>query len=1197
MAIDTRFLAKRKFIRILIALCFLGAGCSDMKPTRFVLKDPFESGIDFVNRIGENDSVNVVDYEYVYNGGGVGVGDFNKDGLPDVYLSGNMVLGKLFLNSGNLTFKDVTSQAGLNTQARWVTGVSVVDINSDGLDDLYLSVSGPPTYKKGNLLFVNHGIENGIPVFSEQAGKYNLKGNGNTTHTAFFDYDNDGDLDAYMLVHAPTMDNANRIHPKPTMVSSKANDRLYRNDTTGDSIVFTDVTIDAGIIDDGNGLGIAVHDLNGDGWEDIYVSNDYLPNDMMYLNNKDGTFTNVIASATQHQSYFAMGNDIADINNDGFSDIIVLDMLPPENYDRKMMLGGRNFDRMELESRGWYERQYIRNTLQLNNGITPQRQLSFSEIGQLSGIAETHWSWSPLLIDYDNDGFKDLSITNGYPKDITNRDFVEYKNEVNNFSSQAELSRKLKEKVDKLPPLKIKNYLFQNNKDLTFSDRSGEWGFNKPSFSNGSASADFDRDGDMDIIINNINDAAFLYENTLYKSRQDERSVHYLDIKLVGNQNNPSAIGAKVKIVTGGTYQYSQNHPYRGYQSSMETLVHFGIGPETIVDSIWITWPDENIQLLTNVVGDQILTVTYDAGKLPYKEEGQPVLSTLFTDATQELNLDFKHDEQLYIDFKNQPLLPHLYSQNGPGIAVGDVNGDGLEDFFIGGAFEQSGCLFIQKKGGGFEKKVLEETVEKFEEDLGVLLFDADLDNDLDLYVVSGGSEFEAGSAYYRHRLYINDGRGFFARAKNSIPDIRESGAAVNAADYDGDGDLDLFIGGRVQPNAFPSNPKSFILINETRRGDQPSFIDRTSTLAPELGRIGMVTSALWTDFNNDKKIDLIVAGEWMPIVFFQNKGDGRLEKLSFSDGDAINDLNGWWNCISGGDFDQDGDIDYIAGNFGMNSKFKPSLEKPVRMYAKDFDGAGIIDPIITYAENGNEFPIALREDLVRQMNGMRRRFTTHDAYARAKISDVLSDDEIKSSHQSKTTTFQSIYIENISDSINIKFKWSPLPMETQRAPVYGISINDFDGDQHLDLVLTGNFFGGDATFGRQDASIGNFLSGDGKGNFVIKKAGRTGIFVNGDAKGLATLVLNDTSRLLLVAQNNDRLRVFKSTIKSAKIFKPHPLDCSLIIERQNGSRSIHELYYGNSYLSQTTRAVLLPDDVKMVEVLNTRGENRTIKY
>ncbi|HEX6070959.1 MAG TPA: VCBS repeat-containing protein, partial [Longimicrobiaceae bacterium] len=880
-------------LTLLIGLLAL-PGCGDESERLFVLRSGDDTGITFANTLQEDDSVfNPLNFDYLYNGAGVAVGDLNGDGLQDVYFAGNMVSSRLYLNRGELRFRDVTEPSGAGTEA-WATGVSLVDINQDGLLDIYVCVAGNvPEEERGNLLFVNQGVgEDGVPSFVEMARQYGIADTGYSTHAAFFDYDLDGDLDLYVLTNALEEFSRNLIRPRLSDGQAASTDRLYRNEGNG---TFTNVSREAGILMEGYGLGVVVSDLDRDGWPDVYVANDFHSNDLVWINNRNGTFTNRAGDYLKHQTHNGMGVDVADINNDALVDIVVLDMLPEDNLRQKLMLGGSNYDKFKLSLSFGYQPQYMRNTLQLNNGPGPEGHPTFSEIGQLAGVHNTDWSWAALLADFDNDGLRDLFVSNGYRRDVTNLDFIVYSHETRAMAV-AERRKALFRALRELPEVKVTNYLFQNRGDLSFADRSDEWGVKIPSYSNGAAYADLDNDGDLDLVVNNIDDEAFLFENTA-----DRQGRNYLRVALRGEGKNRPGYGAKVVVHAAGRTQYDDHTPYRGYKSTVESTIHFGLGAASRVDSLEVFWPDGAYQKLTGVASNQVVTLDR-ADALAAAPARPATLAHLFRTVPEVTGLAWTHVERELPDFKFTPLLPHKNSAGSPGIAVGDVDGNGLDDVYLGSDRGAAKEIFLQTAEGRFSRRLLVQGDEDFE-DMGALFLDADGDGDLDLYVVSGGGYPDAGELY-QDRLYVNDGRGRFTRDAEALPRETASGSSVVAADYDGDGDLDLFVGGRVVPGRYPLPARSYLLRNDAR-GGSPRFTDVTEAVAPGLAEAGLVTAALWTDFDGDGAIDLLVAGEWMPLTFLRNEG-GRLVDATASTG--LGDTRGWWNSVVGGDFDNDGD-------------------------------------------------------------------------------------------------------------------------------------------------------------------------------------------------------------------------------------------------------------------------------------------------
>lgn len=1174
-----------RFLSNLIAFCSLiyFSGCSineskDSSDVLFRLLSKEQTNITFNNRIIENDSFNIVDYIYVYNGGGVAIGDINNDGLSDIYFTGNMVNDKLYLNKGNLTFEDISDYAGINIPG-WSTGVTMVDINHDGLLDIYVCQSGNfSPEKRKNLLFINKGNLK----FEEQAEKFGLADTGYSTQSLFFDYDRDGDLDMYLLNHTNEVKDPNYVRPPLVDGSGLANDRLFRNNEKETSLLsFTDVTFSAGILYDGLGLGVGSADINGDGWDDIFVTNDFIADDYLYINNKDGTFSEMSKTYFNHVSHFSMGNDLADFNNDGLIDIITVDMLPRDNFRKKKMSGPFNQDTFNYALKQGYMPKYMRNTLQLNRSSNGHS--SFSEIAQLVGVDATDWSWSPLLADFDNDGWKDLFVTNGFLRDITDLDFINYTASHSANASKDSLGSILRQMAKERPSIKLANFIFQNLEGQGFQNVTQEWGLNEPSLSNGAAYADLDNDGDLDIVINNVNADAFVYENLSNVNKEN----HFLSLRLVGDSLNINALGAKVTLYQGDRQQLVQYNVTRGYQSSMDYKIHFGLGSTNYIDSISVIWPDGNISKYREVIVDEMATIIKIQSKLKPYSIIKSSNNTTFVDVTISHNLNYEHRDIDFNDFNRQFLLPHKHSQQGPGIAVGDIDGDGLDDFFIGGAYNQVGQLFHQLPNGKFKKtSLVEKTIEKNQEDTGVLFFDYDNDGDLDLYIVSGSNEFYEDSEFYQDRLYNNDGYGNFTLDTLALPKFRDSGSVVRAADIDQDGDLDLFIGGRIIPLKYPLPPKSHILINENGK-----FRDATNEIAPDLTHVGMVTDALWTDYDNDGDIDLIVVGEFMPIQFFKNSA-GKFNNVTHQTG--LSHTSGWWNSINSGDFDNDGDLDYIVGNLGMNTKYKVSQNKPLTIYARDYDNNGINDPIITYFINNTEYPVHPRDELIRQIPIMKKKFPDYESYAKADISHILSQAERNSSYIAKVFNFSSSYLENKG---NGKFELHDLPFEAQFSPVYGILIQDFDNDKNLDVLLTGNDYGSEVGVGRYDASRGTFLKGDGNGNFNTVSLSDSGLFVNGDSRSAVSIKIKN-QLIYLFGQNSGLLRAFAlhPSVNSFGLLNVPSEVIKAKIDYLDNTKRIQEFYFGSSYLSQSSRVIQLSGKEKKITLYDYKG-NETIVF
>ncbi len=1104
----------KKTLPILLILGILSS-CGKDNKTLFKLREGASTGIKFNNSIVETDSANILNEEYIFNGGGVAVGDFNNDGTQDIFFAGNQVPNKLYLNKGSFHFEDVSQVAGIEAADRWNTGVTIVDINSDGLLDMYVcSAREKDRNKKANLLFVNQGIDdNGIPKFKEMAKKYGIAEMGNSMGAAFFDYDKDGYLDLYVLNNEQIHTLPGNYRAKITDGSAVSNDRLYHNNGDG---TFTDVTLAAGITIEGFGLGIAVSDLNYDGWPDIYISNDYLTNDLLYINNKNGTFSNTIADIVKHQSKFSMGSDIADYNNDGFLDIVTLDMLGETNQRMKTTIMGNNYITYVLNERFDYEYQYSRNMLQMGNGP----DIPMSEIGLMTGMSKTDWSWSPLFVDMDNDGYRDLLITNGFPRDITDMDFGDFRLSVNQYLSPEKI-------LDSIPIVKIPNYAYRNTGNLTFEDVGKAWGLSIPSFSNGAAFVDLDNDGDMDYVVNNINDEAFVFENT---ARDDPQGGNYLNIELKGPSNNPLGIGAKLVLHYEDTkFQFYEHELTRGYMSSVSPTIHFGLGKHDAIKSLEIRWPDDKIQIIEHNKVNQTITLAYEDAKLANREDLTFPLAPkdtkpIFKEISKSIGAEFEHRESDVVDYNLQRILPHKLTQDGPCLASGDINGDGLEDFIIGSSSKYSPMVFLQNKEGSFSEKALfEDAKDMLFEEEGMVLFDLENDGDLDLYMVSGSNEFPVDSDQYKDRLYINDGKGNFTLSKDKMPTINASGSVVKATDFDNDGFIDLFVGGRTPMAMYPTAEHSFLLKN-----NQGVLEDVTTAYAPEIADVGMVTNAEWSDIDNDGKPDLIIVGEFMPIKIFKNRGDSFV-KLGDT---GLENLHGWWESVVSADFDKDGDNDLVVGNMGRNNFYQPTKDHPVDLYAKDFDSNGSIDPILfTYIKDKQgvyeSYPMNFWGDISKQSPIFRTKFNFYKEYALANQQTLLTEAELKDAKHLIGNFDKTIYVENLG---NGKFAYKELPLEAQVAPVNAISISDVDNDGNLDILLIGNDFGNEMFIGRYDAFNGLLLKGDGKGSFEAIEPSVSKFVVPGDAKAMAKIKSSLGNDLFIVTQNRGNLLIFKKT-------------------------------------------------------------------
>jgi len=1195
---------KSKFLKIefiILAVAILAFSCrqSDRtgesdSDTLFRSIPPDESGIKFKNQLQETDSANSIFYEYYYNGAGLAIGDLNNDGLSDIVFGANMTKCRIYLNKGDFVFNDITEESGINTTGKWITGVSLVDINQDGGLDIYLCAAGNINYDYHNLLFINNGKGENLS-FTESASLVGLDDDGYTTQAEFFDYDLDGDLDVYLVTAAMTIPNKNAIRQRKNDGSMINTDRLYRNDGIDPATglpVFRNVSKEAGITWDGFGLGAAVCDINRDGWPDIYVGNDYISNDLLYVNQGDGTFREMVKDYMKHTSNSTMGVDIADFNNDGLIDVLTLDM-QPEDYFRKRIMSGnmRTYTRYMNELKAGYSPQYVRNMLQLNLGYI-EGQYRFSEIGQMAGIFETDWSWAPLFADFDNDGFKDLFIGNGIGHDMTNMDFSSLwmttikKNPKMEFSV---LYKILKKDLDKRGNVKKPNVIFRNSGGLIFENKTAEWGLNQPLYSTGSAFSDLDNDGDLDLVLNNINDFASVYENRIIIKDSVNHGSQYLMVHLSGDKLNRGGIGAKISIYYGKNQQYYEHFPVRGFQSMVDPRIHFGLGELNLIDSLYIRWPDGKEQKLINLPVNQVLELHYSNSSVPnVTKVTESDNNRSFESVRSGLNTDYFHKEKIFVDFEFQPLVPHMYSQEGPGIAVGDVNSDGMDDFYIGGSTGYSGKVFVHQETGRFSSYSLPGDINY--EDMGALFFDADGDGDQDLYVVSGGTGLPPGNQYYADRLYINSGGGRFIHDSIALPDMRVCGSHVTASDFDKDGDPDLFVCGRIDLEKYPFPPRSFLLRNDSK-GSAVRFTDITSLVNQDLERPGLLASSIWTDFNNDSWPDLILAGEWMPLTFFKND-NGKLVNVTASTGLA--DYTGWWNSITGADFDKDGDIDYIAGNLGLNTQYKVSQSQPMRITAKDFDRNGSTDPVCSYYVQGKSYPIYQRNQLLVQIPSLKNRYKTYEDYARASMDDIFPEESRKGAYVRDAKFFESAYIENLGNGI---FKIHSLPHEAQTAPLFGLLAGDYNSDGNMDIVVAGNSYTTSISDGQYDASIGLYLEGNGKGDFRPVPGRESCLFVDGDSKAMAELIMNDGSSVILVSRNSDSLKVIRSLKSSTKRVRLRNDEVSAEFIYVNGEKEYREFYYGSGYLSQSSRVCKVPAGVVTVRLKSYKGETRTLKY
>ena len=1104
--------ARTDLFALLIPLLWLASCTGKSERPVFKLLSPEETGVTFANTITTTDSFNVQTDVYIYNGAGVAVGDIDNDGLPDIFFSGNMVSSRLYLNKGHMRFEDITERAGVKT-SRWATGATMVDINNDGYLDIYVSVSGPEWSKaeqRANLLFIN----NGNHTFTEAAAKYGIADTGFTTHAAFLDYNGDGCLDLFLLNNSPRDFSRGNVSSQPSGIRGTtpgSHNELYRNNCNG---TFTNVSKEAGILRDaGFGLGVAVADLNGDGWPDIYVSNDVAPNDVVYVNNGNGTFTNKRGQWLKHTSFAGMGVDIADFNNDGWPDILQVDMQPRDLSRRKRMSGFMTTGSfMELRSRGFRD-DYGVNTLQLNNGVTRNGDVTFSDIAALAGVAATDWSWSPLFADFDNDGNKDIFIGNGYPKAVNDLDYMPAAFAARRRGNTAEALRLLKQ----LPSYDVSNYVFRNNGDLTFTDETKAWGMDRPSFSYGAAYADLDNDGRLDLVVNNIDAPAFIYENV----QPIDDAHHYLAIKLEGDSLNRRGIGSKLILTAGGQKQYIYQSPYRGFMSTMDDRPHFGLGRSKRVDSLEVIWPDGRYQILTGLGVDQVVVVKHSDAterKLSAAVALAPTREPLF-EPLNPRGLTYKQEASTSMDFGVQPLLPYVLSSHGPPIAVADVNGDGLDDVFIGGGAGVPGRLFIQRKDGSFAESTRGQPWEadKAYDDWGATFFDANGDGRPDLYVASGGYKLAPSSPLLQDRLYINQGGGRFVRDTQALPTMLTSTATVRVGDFNGDGKPDLFVGGRLTPRDYPYPTRSYIL-----RNDGGHFTDVTEQVAPELAHPGgMITDAVWIDFDGDGRLDLVTVGEWMPIQFYRNDGK-RLRNVTQST--RLPPLRGWWYSLAVGDFDHDGRPDLIAGNLGLNYAYTTSKDSTFGIYAGDFTGNRTTEIVLTQEMGGTEYPLAGMAPLGREIYPLALRFPTYGSFAQASLRQLFTSSQLKQAIHYQTDTFASVYLHNDGGGT---FSAFALPNLAQIAPIKAIIAHDVDGDGHLDLLVAGNLYDAEPNTPRADAGDGLWLRGDGKGHFTPVLPTESGFLAPLNVSGLA-LIKTNAGMAVLVANTGDSLQVFR---------------------------------------------------------------------
>lgn len=1076
----------------------------EAKPPLFTLLGPEKTNIHFENKLTEGLNANVLMYEYLYNGGGIAAGDFNGDDLIDLYFTSNMGDNSFYLNQGNMNFREVAAHSGVSGRAGpWKTGITAADVNGDGLLDLYLCYSGAlPPEKRKNQLFINMGNdENNVPIFEEMATAYGLDSPAFSNQAYFLDYDRDGDLDALLLNHNPkSLPVLNEVSTREFL---KKDDplqgvRLYRQ-TKG---VFEDVTVASGISGSAltYGLGIGISDINNDGWVDFYVSNDYAVPDYLYINNGNGTFTNRLNESMGHTSHFSMGNDIADINNDGLQDIITLDMLPEDNRRQKLLLAPDNYEKFDLNLRSGFHYQYMRNMLQLNNGNG-----TFSEIGQLAGISNTDWSWAALLADYDNDGFKDLFVTNGYYRDYTNLDFINYMDDF--VKSRGRLMREdVLDIIQRMPSSNLTNYYFSNKDGVTFSEETKTFGLDQAANSNGAAYADLDNDGDLDLIVNNINKPAYVYRN-----ESGGNNANSLSVELRGAGKNTRGIGSKVFVYRGEITQRLEQMPTRGYLSTVSSVLHFGLGEDKAVDSLVVHWNGGKQQTLTDVNAGQRLIL--DENNALMIREARPVSNSLLAEVSSPISYE---DHRAAInDFKRQSLLINQFSHAGPIMVKGDVNKDGLDDIYVGGGKGQAAALYLQQQDGAFIKQQTGAfEMDKDAEDMNAAIFDANGDGNADILVLSGGYHMiHTNDPLLQDRLYLGDGTGKFSRNDKALPEMRTSTAALAVDDVNGDGSPDVFIGGRVVPGRYPETPQSYLLIND----GSGHFTDQAAILAPELQHGGMITDAKWTDINGDGAKDLVLVGEWMPLSIFINE-NGQLKNRTTRYFDTP--YTGWWNTLEIEDFNRDGKPDLMAGNMGTNTQFKVTASEPAEMYYADFDQNGSVDPVFCYYVQGKSYPYLTRDELLGQLAGLRSEFTSYDSYADATITEIFSEEELSSAQKLTANHMEtSLFLSSANDT----YLMEKLPLQAQYSPVYSVLIFDFNSDGFKDIILFGNHHYFKLRLGKFDANYGTLLTGDGTGHFRYVDQLRSGLKLQGAVR--SSILIND---LLLLGINEEPIKAYQ---------------------------------------------------------------------
>ena len=1115
------------FVILLVMSLMMSCSKKQEIESVFTIVSSDKTNVTFKNLLPENEHMNQLVYQYYYTGSGVAIGDINNDGLQDLFFTGNIVENKLYINRGALNFKDITIKAGVKGRKNWCTGTTMADVNNDGYLDIYVCYSGRRNENlRRNELYINNGDE----TFTEKAKEYGLDDPGYGTQAAFFDYDLDGDLDMYLLNHNvdPPTDSASITKLMETN-NKWVGDKLYENTRESGKIVFKDVSI-ANKIDQsaiGFGLGVSIGDINNDGWSDIYVSNDYDGRDFLYINQGKVNgihqgFKDQLINSIPHTSVFSMGTDITDLNNDGWLDIMVLDMASSNNFETKTNMSGMDIEKFNTTVKKGLHYQYMYNTLHLNNGLSPDGHVKFSDIAQIANLSNTDWSWGPLVGDFNNDGEKDIYITNGIKRNDRNNDYNKHiretlsKTQDYTEKDKLDIIRKL---VTNTPSLKKSNFLFSGDSTMHFKDVTKSWGMEILSYSNGASYADLDNDGDLEIVVNNVDDEVFIFKNNSQEKQTNANA--FVKIKFNGPEKNLFGIGAKVSIQSSDKTFVQENNLTRGYISSVPPMLHFGLGNQTKIDELIVTWPDGKQQYLSNLPINETIILNYSESSnkvLSEKKKENKKYPISFNDITENFNLNFQHKENDFDDYAIQILLPHRYSQFGPALSVADINGDGLDDFYVGGAAGQSGELYLQTNQGQFQSITGPWSAHNEREDISSAFFDANNDGYLDLLVISGGNEFKKGDRKLQDRLYLNTGSGKFENASNRLPKHAFSGSTVKPYDFDGDGDLDLFVGERHIPHNYPIPASGYLYKNTNGY-----FKDITNEIAPDLEKIGLITDALWSDVNGDSLKDLIVVGEWMGVHIYYN------EKGVFKRFQMIPNTEGWWYSLASGDFDNDGDQDIIVGNLGLNYKYKASKTTPFEVFASDFNEDNKFDIILGIHEGDALYPLRGRECSSDQLPQIKEKFPTYKTFGNAAIVDMIGQQKMKNALNLKSKSFATTYFENLG---NEDFKPKKLPELAQLSSVNAIEVNDFNKDGYLDLILSGNLYSSEVETPRNDASYGVFLKGNGHGNFDAKYPHETGLYANGDIKNTAIINIGSKEKeyqALIVARNNDSLQFIKT--------------------------------------------------------------------